>query len=274
MTDIINESDYEDYDQNYLYHYSTFYGGNSSEYIIPKTGKIDITSHSMGSGIYGLSNNYITRNPPDLEDGASEYIFKWDLPFIIMNQEECDIYSSSSMNLSRNMEKLKKLANKEDNLVITLENMIPIAKQFIQDIKQDFDLNMTAEALLNFWNDYNTRNDFVEMPINYILKAEGNDGVLSHTSTTCHSWSKGNVKFLENYPTYKKGDIQPVNNILTRDGFQKQQFCLGYKYDGEDWVYPSKKELRNARDIFCPKCLEKGKDSSHPIWKCPIRQQI
>lgn len=265
----------EEYHADLHHHFSPYFGGNASEFIVPKLGKIDITSHGMGSGIYGLSNSYISRNTPDMEEGSSRYTFKLELPYVIVNQEECDRYSSTSMKLSRNMEKLRKKMIEEPNSIFTIDNMIPIAKEFIKDIQQEFDLDTTATALLDFFNDYYNRNDFVEMPINYILKADGNDGVLSEVRTSCHSWGKGDVKFLEHYPLYKERDIQPVNNILTRDGFQRNTICLGYKYDGENWVYPSKENLRNAREISCPRCIKKCRiNSGHPIWMCPERQKI
>jgi len=86
-----------------LFHYSSFKGGNASEYIIPK-GKITITSHGMGSGIYGLSREYLSVHPPTNTELSKEYRFDIKNPFVLYTNEDCEKYMEMSMSLMRMIE--------------------------------------------------------------------------------------------------------------------------------------------------------------------------
>jgi hypothetical protein len=213
--------DDEEYTMDKHVHYSPFRGGNASEYIVPG-GKIDITSHGMGSGIYGLSQQYIDNHPPQTTYGSVMYTFKIDLPYVISNDDECDRYVNSSKEIMRQLDSLTKRWGGQE------ENIREIASIFVTkmhnplDEEKDYDFNVeeVTKSLLRFWKDYHEREDFVEMPINYILKDIGNDGVMSVYGVSCHSWHKGDVKFMP-YPTYEIGDSLPVAYILSRNGIEK-----------------------------------------------------
>lgn len=225
---------------NLHHHFSPYFGGNASEFIVPKTGRIDITSHQMGSGIYGLSEEFLDKFPANRDENAEEYVFKWQTPYLIRDQEECNRYVRASIMLSDNLETLRNEVNNDPQMIVTEEVFIPIAHEFIKNIQQPFDRNEVTESITKFWKDYWNRKDFVEMPINYILRSQEMDGVFSDPKTECHRWSRGNVLFLPNYPIMAAGDVQPVNYILTRSGIEKPVFCLGYKYNGKNWIYEGK----------------------------------
>lgn len=222
-------------------HYSPFIGGNASEYIVAK-GKINITSHGMGSGIYCLSDSYIKDNPSK-GYSSKPNVFTIYNPFIISNIDDGDLYINASKTLMEDLETINSLSKP-----ITQNDIINISKTFIDNIIGDkylpnkrkrinnpscdkhynvydvyktiFKLHIVKDSLFKFLTDYNLRDDYIEMPINYILKALGFDGVCSTPGLPTHSWSKGNVKFIP-YPTNKKHNITPVRYILCRSGIKK-----------------------------------------------------
>lgn len=279
------EENYEEYTYDRLNHYSAYFGGNASEYIVPRKGMINITSHQMGSGIYGVSDANERKRPHYKDQGVEKYTFKMEQPFVIDTQNECDAYIQASTHLSDNLEKMAVSKRKELNqvaltdiketdvnfqsfigeVVLTSENFLHLADNFIRDINiKEFDRMKVAEAIAKFWHDYWHRIGYVEMPINYILRSEGFDGVMSNPITECNRWNKGDVKFLPHYPTGKPGDVQPINRILARVGTEKIPFCIGYELKGEMWVKPSFEAKTNT--TVCRKCDKIG----HAAWRCPV----
>jgi hypothetical protein len=223
----------------------------------------------MGSGIYGLSRQYVNKNPPGMTQGSSEYTFKIDIPYVIVNEEECERYVSASKTIMRALQDLGKSEKTEPIQVVTDDNLREIAREFVAimhdpsdvDHDWDFDLENVTNALSHFWYDYHTRTDVVEMPINYILKGEGKDGVITQPGVSCHSWHKGDVKFIP-YPTYEVGDSIPVAFLLAREGVTKPVTDLerkNYRFCDQMWVkQPDRvKECRICKStdhkaLFCP----------------------
>lgn len=205
-----------------IMHHSDFFGGNASEYILPK-GNISITSHGLGSGIYGLSQEYVQKNVPD--NGSNSYMFIIKNPYIISSVEEFDTYIESSMKIMCDIE----IAIKNENIL----DIDDIAKNFVSKMT-NFSIELVRCSLLEFYRDYYLRQDIVEMPINYILKKIGYDGVI----TPIQNWSKGNVKFIE-YPNYKKGDNCDVAFLVSRSGISRQFINLkskGYVLQDKKWT--------------------------------------
>ena len=226
-----------------IFHHSSYKGGNASEYIIPK-GQIDITSHGMGSGIYGLSQTYLKENPPDYELTSSRYKFEINCPYIISKEEQCEKYISGSKTLSRYMEERRNSKKYGSTLVISEDEIKQISQEFVKIMNKstntkgnfEFDIKNVELSLAKFHKDYNERSDIVEMPINYVLKQENIGGVISKPGLSCHSWSKGDVKFIS-YPSYQNGDVVPVCFFLARKGISKHQLNLSrenYTYNDEN----------------------------------------
>lgn len=280
------DSDEEHSDNNNSYntykHYSPYFGGNASEYIVPKIGTMDITSHGMGSGIYCLSQKYVDQNPPSKNENSNEYTFIIEQPFVILSDEECDNYIRASKQLMSELEIMRKNSIARVTQVTqvtqyatpTIDDFVPLAKNFIDNISREskefqgtsgWNKSTVSNSLFKFWADYHTRDDMVEMPINYILKGEGFDGVASAYGLSCHSWSKGNVKFVH-YPTYKVGDSVPVKTFLLRSGFDKPIIDLmkhNYIFCGQLWVKQPSQEANKA----CWRC----KSIDHKPLDCPTR---
>jgi len=249
-----------DYTMNEIIHNSPFPGGNASEYISPK-GRIDITSHGMGSGIYGLSREYLLYNPAN--SNHLNYVFTIENPYVITTDDNCGKYISASKHVMRIFQYYVDSGQYE----ISKYEFRKISKEFI-DIIDDkgFDIIRVAKSLETFWIDYNTRTDFIEMPINYILKGEGMDGVMSLYTVYCHSWSKGDVKFIP-YPTYTIGDKIPVAIILSRKGIDKPQTDLrklGYVLEKNYWI---KNPPRT--EIFCCRYCN---STEHKALFCPYKK--
>jgi hypothetical protein len=246
-----------------IIHHSPFPGGNASEYIVP--GKsIIVTSHGMGSGIYGLSPQYLEKYPPENLEVNLGYVFTIDNAFIIQTEEECQTYIDGSMTLMRDLEALRQKSLSDPSIIITEKDMIPIALKFVE-LFPNFDLGMVTNALFQFWNDYHTRKDFVAMPINYVLNSFGFDGVSSNTDISCHAWSKGDVKFLS-YPTLEIGEEVPVVFYLGRDGVTKPITDLTkYNYCKNDLFWKrTPLKVQNCRICSSP---------DHKAWFCPQRKQ-
>jgi hypothetical protein len=255
-----DENDTGEYVMDKIIHTSPYLHGNASEYIVPR-GQIDITSHGMGSGIYGLSQVYLSKNPGRRSD-LDSYTFTIDNPYMILSEDECEAYVAASKYTMSALDKLSKEQKTNPDLVITEDNFREIAMKFIQLIgNNNFDPDRVTHSLQKFWDDYHTRQDIVEMPINYILKGEEMDGVMSRPNVSCHSWSKGDVKFIP-YPTYKTGDTLPVGFLLARKGIEKPLVDLtrmGYIFCGNAWVKQPEKTTTcrycssdQHKSLFCP----------------------
>lgn len=175
-----------------IYHSSSLNGGNSSEYIIPKD-KICITSHGIGTGIYGLT--YSTNN--------NEYIFNINIPFLLETNDECIHYMEASCYLNNMLEENK--------------NIIEIATYFYNNYYGFKNIEFITQKLKEFKNDYNNRKDIVMMPINYILLGLGYDGIYSK-NTILDTFSRGNILFTK-YPT--KNYKLPVKYYKKSSGINK-----------------------------------------------------
>lgn len=173
-----------------IYHTSNYEGGNASEYIIPG-GNIFITSHGIGTGIYGITKKSNSKN---------EYTFILENPYILNNNEECDNYMRASLLLN---EMMNNNENKISNIAFEFIKLLP-----------DFEENYVVTKLKEFRGDYKNRKDMVMMPINYILIGCNFDGVYSR-ETVLDTFSRGNIKFT-NYPT-KKNKL-PIKYLKKRNG--------------------------------------------------------
>jgi hypothetical protein len=193
-------------------HYSKFEQGNASEYIKP--GKsIDITSHGMGSGIYGVSKKCVDKSPPSFHTYHS--VFDIERPYHLTTTENCDDYIEVSKTMMRALEEMR--GDGEPDFSSIAEKIVGMIECY--ELPR---LENIEESLKEFWIDYNTRTGFVEMPINYVLKKNGFDGVCSTPGTFCDRWCKGYVKFIP-YPG--QGNI-PVGLILNRHGINKDEFRI------------------------------------------------
>lgn len=232
-----DDEDIAEYTMDKIVHYSSYTGGNASEYIVPR-GRIDITSHGMGSGIYGLSLPYLNKYPASRSYNAEQYTFTIDSPYTISDNNECERYIFASKQLQRRLQEFADMSSEQD-VIITEDNFLEISMEFIKNLgNTNFSPKLTVQALQKFWEDYNARVDFVAMPINYIMQAHEIDGVMSSMETSCHSWHKGDVKFVP-YPTMKDGDDLPVAIFSTRRGIQTKPIDLrrfNYQMCEGQWV--------------------------------------
>lgn len=237
----------EEYTMDKFIHHSVYRGGNASEYIQPR-GKIDITSHGLGSGIYCLSKIFTEKQPSNKK--VYTYEITIENPYTLNSIEQGDNYIKASTNLMTGLESYRnKLYIVPDenvdladiDLVAQNELFDKLARQFYHDISNtNFSITNIQKSIKDFWHDYIHRTDFVAMPINYIMWTEGIDGVTSLPDNHCHSWSKGNVYYVP-YPTYKSGDSLIVPNYIVRLGIKQISHMLyeEYKYNEitNRWVW-------------------------------------
>ena len=253
-----------------IIHYSQYEGGNASEYIIPR-GKIDITSHGLGSGIYGLSAEYL-ENYPANSTSSFKYKFIIQNPFVLSDNDKAEKYMETSMEISRRLQKyyedqlenmrlLGGFASSYNALLLNSSSYITRISRYACFYFSEFDLEKTKQALLNFVSDFLTRKDVVELPINYILKAHEFDGVASSKDVITHSWSRGDVKFV-NYPKYNAGDKLPVAHFVARKGIERPVINLlkeKYVLQNNEYVLLEQTSEYISQYRFCPFCCS----SSH-----------
>jgi hypothetical protein len=201
-------------------HFSEYTSGNASEFIKPG-GNIDITSHGLGSGIYGVSNLCIEKYPPSSYKFSG--VFRIENPYKLTTTENCDDYIEISKTMMRSLDRVRIDQELHETRDQDLD-FNPLASR-IAELIDDYDLpklKYIDEALSSFWHDYKNRVDIVEMPINYVLKRNGYDGVCSTPGTYCDRWCKGYVKFIP-YPELNESE---VGVILNRHGITKEVFTV------------------------------------------------
>ena len=194
-----------DFTNMIVYHYSDYKGGNAAEYIVPDINKktnIDITSHGIGSGIYGLSR---------LEQTNNVYAFTLESPLLLETIEECDKYIEASKYLQRTISKQYSVIGPQR---IALEFI-----KFYPELKYEYVLN----CIKQFMSDFKNRTDMVMMPINYIMMGLGYDGVYSKVPSF-DTFSKGNIVYT-GYPTKK--EKYPVSFYKKRCG--AETFIMKYE---------------------------------------------
>ena len=183
----------------------------SSEYIKP-LGKINITSHGLGSGIYGLSSKSLKSQfknlPPYLKSGTQIKLYISN-PLILHTPESCDKLISWSTSLNNYLHYRKNVLSQNNNL--ERANLLKhIAVMFVKPFNNISHIKITKKKFINsikqFFQEYVSRKNYVHMPINYILQSLQYNGIYSE-NTFCDTMTKGNVKFIP-YP-------DKVNNTIT-----------------------------------------------------------
>ncbi len=191
----------------------------ASEYIEPG-GKINITSHGLGSGIYGFSSPWYKKNKQELSrilgvtyfSEGKKLVVKINRPYILTSNEHCNKLIKWSIAINDTLQKFKKkfLSGK-----LSLKLMSSLcATQFNKFSERKLTAKKCRIAFRKFLRDYSTRKDYVCMPINYILGELRYDGIYA-AGTSCDSMSKGNVKFM---CPYEKAKTVLVNKIKVRSG--------------------------------------------------------
>jgi len=248
-----------------IIHFSELpFGARAAEYIKSKDGQINITSHGMGSGIYGVTEEYLQENPP-LDDSKS-YEFYLENPFILINNDICILYEEASKALMRFLVYIIAQKNKQTDS----EDQDNEIRNFIHEFLQLFPSRLNSLKVFlgikEFIFDYKNNEYFVEMPINYILKNHNYDGVFSPYPIACGSWSKGNVKFVNN-PIFQIGDKTIINYYNVRNGTKKIHHTLT-----EDYNYVKESDyfikLENKTE-FVSRGLYRATGRRNPKFKPP-----
>ena len=197
----------------------------ASEYIKPG-GKINITSHGLGSGIYGFSVPWYENNKQSLPDYFSEgkkLVVKINRPYILTSDEHCNSLIRWSTAINDTLQKFKKKF-KTKRLSYKLISSL-CATQFNKFSERKLTAKKCRTALKKFFKDYWSRKDYVCMPINYILDELRYDGIYA-TDTSCDSMSKGNIKFM---CPYEKAKTVLVNKIKVRSGVKNTPITLDFQ---------------------------------------------
>ena len=212
-------------------------GGYGSEYIYPKTGKISITNHGMGSGIYGLSKQKMFSEDSKIPiENSKIYMYTVNNP-IILDSETCTIYQEASKGLNEELEKIRK--NNIQNNIQNKKEIEKIVRKFVKAFNMiaKLDEKKVSKSVVKFMDDYYQRKHYVQMPINYILQNHGYDGVVAVPDTICDSWAKGSVKFLEYGQEHKI-----ISQLYSRGQFINgdNKHWVAFEDDDDD-VIPEKK---------------------------------
>ena len=228
-------------------------GGYGSEYIYPKTGKISITSHGLGSGIYGLSEQKMFSEDSEIPiENSKIYMYTVNNP-IILDSETCTIYQEASTELNEELEKIRK------NNIQNKKEIEKIVRKFVKAFNMiaKLDEKKVSKSVVKFMDDYYQRKHYVQMPINYILQNHGYDGVVAVPDTICDSWAKGSVKFLE-YGQEHKIISQLYSRGQFINGDNKHWVAFEDDDDDDDDVIPEKKiNIPDKISIMAKESFEK-----------------
>ena len=193
----------------------------ATEYIKPH-GKINITSHGLGSGIYGISKRKAQSKKfkkllPEWLDKGFYVELKLSKPLIISSDKNCNQLIAWSTTMNDILEERKNQNDLNNHMLKSLTLVFSDKKLLPQSIKHLSRARLSA-ALKKFIKDYFSRKNIVKMPINYVLESMGYDGIYTRNSN-CDGMSKGNVKFVT-YP--EKTDTLNITGFKTRHGTDKE----------------------------------------------------
>lgn len=181
-----------------IHHYSDIEHGHASEYILPG-GPILITSHYLGSGIYGLCKPV---------EGRKSYEFQFKNPFILSTNEEADKYSEFSRLLSKGVSDLVSGIYKY--------SLSEVYKKLEKSCyNPGFNGNKLFHSITEFIKDYEhsrISGKCVKMPINYVLENMGYDGIITK-NTVYDSFSKGSIKFLPRHNHHNPKEVSGCETI-------------------------------------------------------------
>ena len=159
--------------------------GMDFEYIKRK-GAINSQKRSMGTGKYGYSLTYIQKNPQFFQTKECTEILRPETPYVIYTETECENYIRAVKNMNNSFEKVKNYKNLD-------KYVKEIAEQFIIDIEEEFDLDTVYQSLHKFVQVYKSGEKLIPQPINFILRSEGFDAVISSDELCCASYLEGNI---------------------------------------------------------------------------------
>lgn len=210
-----------------LYTMSPNRGGHGAEYIKPRTGKIDITSHGLGSGIYCLTKESMDKI---LEDRTNQgipndeiYEITMKNPLHIRTRDEGAllVIFSTTINhlLQKKLKEHKDLATEWGK--VTDEDRLNLGRFFSfvfsqSTISDEMKLEAQKGIFKSFATEYKTRTDFVKMPITLFLEKLGFDGVYCHPESGFDTFTKGSVAFVP-YVTGNHEDVL-VNAYKVNNG--------------------------------------------------------
>lgn len=235
-TQLVSDIPLRDISPKSLYHFASpnvQYKIKASSFVTHGKPLVSACSHGLGSGIYGL---YISDEADVYKNKSSSeqivYSITCQNPFIIQDATHLDSLVTTSMSTTRYVQNIIESlqqknstlldiinivrSNSVDNLsllwyIVFLRSINPIGndKQLLEHILSNYIWEYFTDTSLR---DSTTGDIIHELPINYIMRALGYDGIIGNDRKT-NSWSRGCVSF--NYS---------FAHIL--EGFGSRQ-CLG-----------------------------------------------
>jgi len=236
-----------------LYTMSPNRGGHGAEYIKPKDGKIDITSHGLGSGIYCLTKESMdivleSRTRQGIPNDEV-YEITMNHPFHIRTPEEGGLlvtFSTTINTLLNDYLKQKKnltaewnKVSREDRIKLSMFLSFAFKQSGVSDAEK---LEAQKGLLKSFAIEYKSRTDFVKMPITLFLEKLGFDGVYCHHSSGFDTFTKGSVCFVP-YVTGRHENVlvnaYKINNgpNLTYKVYLEDYPDRNYDIDKKMYVY-------------------------------------
>lgn len=188
--------------------------GRGSEYSRPG-GKIDITSHGIGSGVYGVTPGFAAANPPN-DPTSVPHPIEMQNPYHLQDQQHANSYSETSKRLQdlgnamKNDPGIKDTPNPTPDAIQTsmnnhdgdVQNVLNSMGKTLNatDPGRDSsgDRQTVANTMQNYFRDYNdtTPGHSTAQPINHLIGGQlGHDGVFATPDSNFDRWSKGSVSF-------------------------------------------------------------------------------
>jgi hypothetical protein len=185
-------------------------GVTPAEFVDRDKRRIDVTSHGMGTGIYGLSHASPERRQQALENNPTTEVTEIQIarPFMIQDGGHGGQYTSLSKGLQRLVAAMVAATESTTPGVLIsarlwkkydTENLLATFKSVMRAVGREGE---ATEALieqtvkLSLGNYYMGKDPLSVQPINHLMKQLGHDGVYA-TNPSDDRWSRGSVKFAD-----------------------------------------------------------------------------
>lgn len=196
---------------------------SSSEHIVPRKGKIEVTNHGLGAGIYGLQG----QSPMEISRQEQQYKSKGEEvrmqnPLVLQHGKHGEEFTSMSKKLQEIAAAVNEVLIKGGENVNIRELDTPISMWLKKNeeklsevyvllkrvlarvgIKEFPDIGIISRTVNSFLIDYITAEKYADQPINFLMTELGYDGVFADNPTD-NAFNRGNVKYVPKMDPIKR----------------------------------------------------------------------
>lgn len=191
---------------------------SGSEYVVPQKGKINITSHGLGSGIYGLHGMTKAKVAAQEQQYKSVgVVIGMKNPLVLQNRKHAEEFTEMSKELQRLAEDIRKTAGgKEENIEGAIKaalaeknervsRFMTNLRKVLARVEAPFpDERILIDALITFFEDYFKSKDYAAQPVNHLMTLLRFDGVLALEESGYSTFGRGSVAYIPSGKSLRK----------------------------------------------------------------------